>query len=225
MTTLYEVLQVSTEASPEIVKAAYERLASSIVGSDLDVENRRKALNEAFLTLGNAEKRKRYDQRLASRMALVKQDSTQESRTKYLLIGAILLACAFGYIKYNQNQETARIERERIAAELRKAELQAQQEAEQRRTESERLRAERQAEQQQRYAFERDRRESDYNMRQNAAAAERARREDENRRRMEERQVQVAQQNEQREALRRLEREKALARQLENENSRNRRIF
>lgn len=226
VTTLYDVLQVSSEASREVIKAAYERLSSSITGNDPDSENRRKALNEAFITLGNAEKRQRYDQRLTRRMEeLITEDASRQSRTKYLLIGGILLACILGYTRYAQNQETARLERERVAAELRKAELQAQHEAEQRRAETERLRAEKQAEQQQRYAFERDRRESDYNARLNAIAEERARREEESRRRAEERQAQVAQQNEQREALRRLEREKALARQMENENSRHRRIF
>lgn len=225
MGTLYDILQVSSEASPEVIKAAYERLSASISGHDPDSDNRRKALDEAFITLGNSDKRQRYDQRLAGRMTTFEKEDPHVSRTKYLLIGAILLACTFGYVKHKQNEENARIERERIAAEVRKAELQAQQEAEQRRAETERLRAEKQAEQQQRYAFERDRRESDYTVRLNAAAEERARREDESRRRTKERQAQLTQQNEQREALRRLEREKALARQLESENSRNRRIF
>jgi colicin import membrane protein len=222
--TLYDVLQVSPEANSAVIRAAYENLSAAVRGNDSDSDIRKKALDEAFFTLSNTDKRQRYDQRLADRMAIMDAD-TSSSRTKYLLILATLVACGFGYMKYSQNQENLRIERERIAAEVRKAALQAKQEEDERRADMERLRLERQAEQQQRYAFEAARREADYAMRANSAADDRARREAASEQTSKQRSEQIALQNEQREAQRRLDRDKAYLRQLEIENSRGRRVY
>lgn len=217
MGTLYDVLQVSPEASPAIIKAAYEQLSSAVRSNDPDSEIQKKVLDEAFFTLGNTEKRQRYDQRLASQITVMEAKSSSP-RTKYILIVALICAGAFGYMRHAQNQENARIERERIAAEVRKAELQAKLEEQAQRAETERLRLEKQAEQQQRQAFEAAKRESDYTMRANAAALERARREADT-------QQLTARQIEQREAQRRVDRDKAYLRQLERENARNRRGY
>lgn len=225
MGTLYDVLQVSPEADPEIIRAAYERLSSTLHGHDENTEIRRKALDEAFFTLATPEKRQRYDQRLSRQNLVVIEETARPSLLKMLILGVIGMVSILGYLKYNQSQENARLERERLVAEQRKAEMAMQQEKEQRQAETDRLRSEQLAEQQQRYAFERARREADATMRINAAADERSRREAERRQQDADRQLQLARQNEQREAQRRLEREKALARQLEAENSRTKRIY
>lgn len=224
--TLYDLLQVSQEASQEVIKAAYTKLNDAVVGHDSDAENRRKALEEAFLTLGNPGLRQRYDARLAAKSHTTEIESRPERSRTGLIFGALVIAAGvFGYVKYNETQERAKLERERLATEQRIAELAARKEEEQKSLEVERLRMEQIAARQQQIEFERNRRESDVNMRSNLAAEERYRREEERRLQDTERKAQQAKDSEQREAQRRLEREKALLRQLEAENSRGKRYY
>lgn len=234
MSSLYDILQVSPEASQDIIRTTYQRLAAAIRDDQPDADMRRKALNEAFFTLSSPERRQRYDQRLNGSSLVVYADApATEGRPiiKYLVLGVVLIAAIVGYTRYNHTQEMARLERERIAAEQKRLELETrqaaialQQEREQRNAELYQANAERAAERQQQLALERTRREADNTMRANAAADERARREAERQQQAAERQQQQAQQNEVRAAQQRLEREKALARQMEYENSRNRRL-
>ena len=68
---LYEELEVSTNASPEVIQAAYRRLARKYhpdSSSEPDA-TRMVRLNAAFETLSRAEQRRAYDSRVASRNA------------------------------------------------------------------------------------------------------------------------------------------------------------
>ncbi len=226
MGTLYDLLQVSPEASQEVIKAAYAKLHEAVIGQDSDAENRRKALEEAFLTLGNPGLRQRYDARLAAKVRITEIESNPDRSRTGLIVSALIIAAGiFGYVKYSENQERAKLERERLATEQRVAELAARKEAVQKSLEVERLRMEQVAARQEQVDFERTRREADANMRSNLAAEERYRREEERRQQDTERKAQQTKDSEQREAQRRLEREKALLRQLEAENSRGKRYY
>ncbi len=65
----YKILQVDPEAEPEVVTAAYRRLAAKYhpdVNRASDAEERMRALNQAYGVIGDATKRSDYDrQRLA----------------------------------------------------------------------------------------------------------------------------------------------------------------
>lgn len=227
MSTLYDILQVSPEASQEIIRTTYQKLIDAIQDSHPDAEMQRKALNEAFFTLSSPERRERYDQRLNGTSLIHAGEETGRPLLKYVLLAIVASVAIFGYTRYNHTQQMARIEqekirieRERIAAEQKQSELAAQREREQRMAEQQQANAERQ----QQLAFERTRREADSTMRSNAATEDRNRRDAERAQQAVERQQQQAQQNELRAAQQRLERDKALARQLEYENSRNRRL-
>lgn len=61
----YEELAITPDADEQTIKQAYRRLARQyhpdVNGGDAQAEERFKAINEAYQTLGDPEKRKRYD--------------------------------------------------------------------------------------------------------------------------------------------------------------------
>ncbi|MCX5771338.1 MAG: molecular chaperone DnaJ [Candidatus Hydrogenedentes bacterium] len=67
----YEILGVSQKATPQEMRAAYLKLAHKYhpdkTGGDKAAEEKLKAINEAYDTLKNPEKRKQYDQELQGR--------------------------------------------------------------------------------------------------------------------------------------------------------------
>lgn len=70
--TFYEILEVSENASPEVIEKAYKILVKKY-HPDLqppeekkNAENKMKEINEAYDILGDEEKKKRYDDELAS---------------------------------------------------------------------------------------------------------------------------------------------------------------
>lgn len=68
--TLYEVLEVSENASEEVIEKAYKVLAKKYhpdlqsEANKKSAENKMKKINEAYDILGNADKRKEYDRTL-----------------------------------------------------------------------------------------------------------------------------------------------------------------
>ena len=156
--SLYEILEVSETASPEIVRAAYQRLTElwapdGARGTDAEAALRYTAIREAFFTLGNSKKREAYDRRLAAQWQAPVETSFWTAR-KLLAVGAALLLAFGGYNHYAKRQEQARIEAQKaIAAERAKEEAA--------RAEAERLRLareanERRAEERQRYQRDAD---------------------------------------------------------------------
>lgn len=71
--TWYEVLEVSENASPEVIEKAYKILAKKYHPDLQDeskkqyAENKMKQINQAYEIVGNAEKRKEYDIKLIER--------------------------------------------------------------------------------------------------------------------------------------------------------------
>ena len=245
MQTFYDLLQVSPHASQAVIAAAHERLSAGIEDSDVAATSQRKALNDAFFTLGDPERRERYD-RILLGLAVSEAPSKKSGlRSKAVPILLWLGACAvaLGYIQYHRTSQIRAVEyqeqrmRNIIAAEERQmdprttAEKEADREADRlRREEDQRLREERRkqqelerAERDQQRSLEQTRREADDNMRRRQAAEEQAAREHDRELREKERQEKQALENEYREAQRRLEREKSAARRLEAENDRYRR--
>lgn len=133
--TLYDILEVSNSASPESIRAAYERLSQKIdpsAGADARVQH--DAVKEAFFTLNNAEKRAQYDKKLELRAATSMQriEVVQPFWTlpKLIVLGVVVLGLGGYYYKHQQEQ--ARIEAEKVIAmaKAKEAEEKARAEAE-----------------------------------------------------------------------------------------------
>lgn len=84
--TLYEILEVSENASPEIIEKAYKTLAKKY-HPDLQseagkqrAEGMMKKINEAYEILGNEEKRKEYDAKLKEERYQIEQEKLQKNQ-------------------------------------------------------------------------------------------------------------------------------------------------
>ena len=83
--TLYEILEVSENASPEIIEKAYKTLAKKYHPDLQEEANKSKAeammkkINEAYDVLGNEEKRKTYNAELEAKREQeeIERQSTQ----------------------------------------------------------------------------------------------------------------------------------------------------
>lgn len=150
--TLYDILEVSPSASPEAIRAAYERLSAKYdpytgENRSADTRLRHDAVKEAFLTLGAPEKRARYDR---ERMAKLKIEPPPFSPAPTSAWGSatfvilLLLLIGGGLLYYQKQQEVKRIAAEQALAEAkaREAAERARLLAEQRRAESDRVRLE-----------------------------------------------------------------------------------
>ena len=156
--TLYDVLEVSAGASPESIRGAYERLAGKF---DPDLpENagnaaarmQHDAVKEAFLTLGNAEKRKLYDARVARARNVLENVQVVEPfwTVPKMIVAGLVLVAAGGFYHSHQKEQARlkRVEAERqiAAAKAKEAEEQARAEIEQARLENQRRRQDQAAE-------------------------------------------------------------------------------
>lgn len=92
MKTLYEVLEVSENASKEIIEKAYKVLAKKYHpdlqtdGNKQEAEKKMKQVNEAYEVLGDEDKRKEYDLKLSEERKqeeLEKQFQTNDSQNQY----------------------------------------------------------------------------------------------------------------------------------------------
>src|SRR5262245_38708631 len=140
--TLYDILEVSSGASPESIRAAYERLAAKhdpALPENSANPNARilhEAIKEAFLTLSNPDKRVKYDRSLTAattgRMYNVEVVEPFWTVSK-LIVLAVMVVFGGGYY-YKHMKESARLEAEKTvaAAKAREAEEKAKAEAEQR---------------------------------------------------------------------------------------------
>jgi len=227
----YALLEICTSASSEAIKANYQRLqaryAALAAQGDEDATNFLIALREAYGTLADPERRRRYDERLVARTAEpVAREAARGGIMKWLVLLAIIGATSVGFARYQTEQEKLRLQHERELA------LAAEQKAaaeEKRRANEERL-AEQQAERQrQRDAdIERAQRERDIaygnQVSRNIQQAESQARYE--KQRDEQRQARLEQEREREQKLeteRQLAREKAYLRQVEAENNRTRR--
>ena len=88
METLYDVLEVSRKASPEIIEKAYKTLAKKY-HPDLQTGNNKtiaevkmKKINEAYSILGDEQKRKKYDEKLENEEKLRMAQKNNLNNTK-----------------------------------------------------------------------------------------------------------------------------------------------
>lgn len=162
--TLYELLEVSSNASPDAIRAAYERLLPKLDPdrpenvSKPDARIQYEVVKDAFLTLGNPAKRAQYDKTLAARSqpALHHVEVIEPFWTLPRLIVVALIVVVGGGYYYSHKQTEAKLATERAiaVAKAKEAEEKAKAEAEQARLDAQLAR-------EQRAMDERQRREHD----------------------------------------------------------------
>lgn len=163
--SLYDILEVSSTASLDSIRAAYERLSASFSkgSADPDADLRTKAIAEAFLTLSDPDRRAQYDKRLAiwlQPVVYTVEDVDPFWTIPKLLVLAIIVIVGGSYF-YKYKKEEARLEAEKVIAIARakEAEMQAKADADQARFELDKQR-------EQALQDERQRRERDVALRQ-----------------------------------------------------------
>lgn len=196
--TLYDILEVSASASHEAIRAAYERLSRKF-DPDLDehrgnadVRLQYEAVKEAFFTLGNKEKRSRYDRGLVAPVDMgaslyPEQEAFWTMPKFFVLILAALVGAGF-YMNHQHNEK--KLAAERAIAEARAKEAEAKARAEAEAAEQERLALERQRELDRQRHYQESRTRSEF---------ERSRRELEREQRRQEVSERVAQERQKRE--------------------------
>lgn len=225
--TLYDLLELSPQASHEAIRAAFERLTQAYEAGRLgtpvmDADTHYNQIKDAFFTLGNPTRRARYDLSLnqvkAQQQQLLYEEIGGNRGVGRTLKWLALIVLVAGGLYYWKTARDVEIEHARLAAEAKQAELaalQKQDEIEQARSERELAAIEAQQERTRQYDFERARAEADANSYRLQQAQEEARREEERKRSQQaiQRKIELAQ------AQRRTELEKQAARRLEWERS------
>lgn len=127
--TLYEVLEVSENASPEIIEKAYKVLAKKYhpdlqnLEDKQNAETKMKQINEAYEILGNEEKRKEYDRQLQQEREEERQE--QEERLRDQEQSDFYNVNSNDYNKYNSpnsGSEVSNYDREKYIKKLQKEE-------------------------------------------------------------------------------------------------------
>ena len=118
--TLYDILEVSLSASPESIRAAYERLSAKFSESSANpaVKLQATAITEAFLTLNNPAKRAQYDKTLLVRTQppAYSVEMVDPFWTLPKLIVLLAIVLAFGGMYYKHNKDQAKLEAEKAIA-------------------------------------------------------------------------------------------------------------
>lgn len=176
--SLYDILEVSPNASPEAIRAAYDRLSAKYnpVGNDgqfnAEARIRHDAVKEAFLTLGSAEKRTRYNRERLARLQIdpPMTPAASSSWGGMALVAVLLILAGAGWYFHDRKQTEQRIAAERalVEARAREATEQARLITEQRRAEADRVRLEMQQQRATQQAEERVRREHEMTLRRHA---------------------------------------------------------
>jgi curved DNA-binding protein CbpA len=224
--TLYDLLELSPQASEEAIRAAYERLAtrydpaSPANRDNPDAAIHYQLIKDAFLTLANPTLRAGYDTSMQARRRVepapgyaLSQGGERFWTPAKLFV--LLVAVAAGGAYYYKGQHDAAVELARLQAEARRAELDAE------RLRSEQAEASRSAQldSQQRADFERFKREAEANSRRLQAAEDSQRQRDAYGNRQQDREADAQRRRDEMEARRRAEREIAEARRLDYERS------
>lgn len=168
--SLYDILEVSNSAGYDAIRAAYERLSRKY-DPDLDehrgnaeIRLRHDAIKEAFFTLGNREKRSRYDQSLVSAATYspLTHDPYESFWTmpKILVIIAALLLGGGWYMSHKHNEQ--KLATERAIAEARAKEAEAKAKAEAEAAEQERIALQRERELERKRSYQESRTRSEF---------------------------------------------------------------
>lgn len=116
--TLYDTLELSATASSEAIHAAYQRLSAKFDpdrpenAANPGARMQHDAVKEAFIRLGNPEKRKQYDDRLARLRTMLENVEVAEpfwTLPKLIVLSVALVAAASFY--YGNQKEQARLAR------------------------------------------------------------------------------------------------------------------
>jgi curved DNA-binding protein CbpA len=143
--TLYDVLEISSSASAETIRGAYERLSAQLDprkpenAGNSNVKFVHDSVKEAFLTLGNPTLRAQYDKKLAMR-ALPPVQVVEVSEVFWTvpkLATLVLIVIIAGGFYWKHKREEARLAAEQAiaASKAKEAEEKAKAEAEQARLE------------------------------------------------------------------------------------------
>ncbi len=145
--TLYDILEVSTSASPEAIRSAYERLSQKYDPDreehrgNADIRMRYEAVKEAFFTLGSPEKRARYDRSLTPadppHAPVVAASEPIWTLPRVVIVALVVLIAGGWYIQ--GKREELRLETESAIAKARAQEAEARVLAEAVAAEKERL--------------------------------------------------------------------------------------
>jgi curved DNA-binding protein CbpA len=200
--SLYDLLEVSTVASADAIRASFDRLTAKFdqgtlqapAGIGLDAQAHYNLIKDAYFTLGNPVKREAYDKRLSSTasvstspaMTYYEDAPGMPWRTKLILFALAVSAALYAFKMHKDSEvEAARLLAEAKQAELEKTEKQKEIESQVFQRVDRVLDDQQTA--QQRAGFERARMEADQNSRQLQRTQEQYKREDERQRQEEER--------------------------------------
>lgn len=129
--TLYDLLEVSERASPEVIHAAYARLSEklksgiSLGNNPPDIQTQLRGISDAYHTLSSAQSRQRYDASLAIKNVILEEEMPFFTRTK---IAVLCLIAVFGlgvYFKHSRDVALEQAELTRVATEQAENERQA----------------------------------------------------------------------------------------------------
>lgn len=171
MKNYYEALGVAHDATPAIIKIAYEGQVKALEKAGLGEAERKeeeKLLTQAYVTLSNPAKRAWYDKRLEEHFERRKPKSRVPAAGVVVFVAMLVLGGGGWLVSARMAQkEKIRLEEQRLALERERAERQAELEAERLALERDRLERSSKyaAERESRYAaaqFARDRRANDY---------------------------------------------------------------
>lgn len=225
--SLYDLLEVSENASQDVIHAAYSRLSDKLksqIATDntSNAEIQLRAIADAYRTLSKPESRQRYDHSLAMKNVEYEEDQPFWTRTKLIIAALILLVAGVAYSQHVRQVEREKTERARIAAEQAEKELAAKIQEEADRLESERARQEQLEAAQQKAQIERDRRYAEQvSARVNQQQVYEQQRLDREQR-AEQQRMEYERRRKEQEALRQAEAEKRKLRELEYQNRSNR---
>ena len=131
MTDYYAVLGVSRQATPSVLRIAYEGKLKGLAKSNLSEAERQaeaKQIESAFATLSDPLRRERHDERLEAAVRKVEN----RARAVPIIAGVVVLALGIvGYAGYSwkaaeSKKQLARLEQERIKAERERVALEAE---------------------------------------------------------------------------------------------------
>ena len=122
MKDYYQALGVNQNATPAVVKIAYEGQLRALERSSLDEAQRKaeeKLLNEAYVTLSNPAKKTWYDAQLEKHHETQGRAASAGTKRAAAIAAAVVLVLAAGTAWYmdSRAKERARLEQERIALE------------------------------------------------------------------------------------------------------------
>lgn len=130
--TLYDILEISPKASQEAVEEAFQRLAAKWDPELAANKNNEQAkilhhaIREAYVTLKDPERRKKYDRSLEIQLSSAEIGEGVLGTTKKKIMALILILAVGGfYLKYQRVEELARIENIK-AEEAKKAAAEAE---------------------------------------------------------------------------------------------------